>query len=54
MKMSWENLVIVHCRSSFQEPEVKEGFEEIVPVYFVPEFPEEARATLYEKYLLDK
>jgi hypothetical protein len=36
------------------EPSLDEGFSEIVPVSFVPNFTDESREKLYSKYLLEK
>lgn len=48
------DLVFNGYNSKFQEPTLKEGFEQIVRVNFVPEFNDPEHEALYKLYLLDK
>lgn len=41
-------------KSKFEEPELKEGFEQIVRINFLPKFDNSANETLYKSFLLDK
>ena len=46
--------VCSHFRSKFQEPQLSEGFSEIVKINFVPKFKDEKLEAMYRMFLLDK
>lgn len=52
-KHSKINKIVLHSyKKNYQEPELGEGFTEIVRINFVPNFTDEREKSLYEMYLL--
>lgn len=41
-------------KNKYVEPNVKEGFDEVIRVNFVPKFDDDERQTLYKMYLLER
>ncbi|KAJ8928963.1 hypothetical protein NQ314_018400 [Rhamnusium bicolor] len=47
-------IIINSLKKNFQEPDVLEGFSEIVKIPFVPEFENAEHEKLYKLFLLEK
>jgi len=55
MQANWIFVFIAfYFRSKYKEPQLSEGFSEIVHVNFVPKFENAEAEKLYSMYLLDK
>ncbi len=48
------DMVMNMYRSKFSEPQLNEGFSEIVKVNFVPQFEDKGKKMLFQQFLLDK
>jgi len=47
-------MVLNNYRAKFQKPTVDEGFQEIISVYFIPQFSDEKLEQKYSMYLVEK
>ena len=47
-------MVINNFRSKYEEPSLKEKFDEVIKVNFVPDFKNKNDEKIYFMYLLDK
>lgn len=48
------DMVVHSYKNKYKEPELKEGFQEIVKVNFVPSFENDESKRLYSMHLLEK
>lgn len=48
----YEHYELVCCSSTFEQPSMEEGVDEIVHINFVPHFKDPKQEKLYKMYLL--